>query len=164
MSKELEYFQENDIEEYLSDHDIDDFIEVKSLKKIKKTNNDSNDININIKKETKESPYITNIIKIGYDLFIEDYKNKNIIIFCFTCNDNKKITNLKVMKTIYHYKLGGIIYDVAGDCSRCGSKIYKNFNFERDNMKNKIKNIDQEIYNNIYNNINENNENINENS
>lgn len=168
MSKVLEYFDENDIEEYLSDNnvdnnvdndigdDIEDFIEVKSSKKIKKTTNDNNinNININIKKETKESPYITDIIKIGYDQFIEDYKNKSVIIFCFSCNDNKKITNFKVMKTIYHYKLGGIVYDVAGDCSKCGTKIYKNLNFERDNIKNKIKNIDQEIYNNIYNNIN----------
>ena len=158
MSKVLEYFDENDIEEYLSDNnnnndaedDTEDFIEVKSSKKIKKTSNDNN--NIKIKKETKESPYITDIIKIGEDKFIEDYKNKNIIIFCFSCNDNKKITNFKVMKTIHHYKLGGIVYDVAGDCSRCGTKIYKNLNFERNNIKNKIKNIDQEIYNNIYNN------------
>jgi len=165
MSKVLEYFDENDAEEYLYDNndnndiedDVDDFIEVKSSKKIKKTSNDTNNININIKKETKESPYITNIIKIGEDLFIEDYKNKKVIIFCFSCNDNKKITNLKVMKTIHHYKLGGIVYDVGGDCSKCGTKIYKNLNFERNNIKNKIKNIDQEIYNNINNNINNNN-------
>ena len=107
MSKVQQYFDED---EFLSDNDnidnidntdnidndVEEFIEVKSKKPKKNDSNiSSNNINnnINIKKETKESPYITDIIKIGEDKFIEDYKNKNVIIFCFSCNDNKKITN-----------------------------------------------------------------------
>ena len=169
MSKVQQYFEEdeflsdnddNNIDNDIIDDDVEEFIEIKS-KKLKKNNNDNNidnnitnNININLKKETKESPYITEIIKIGEDLFLDDYKNKKIIIFCFSCNDNKKITNIKVMKTIIHYKLGGIIYNIAGDCSKCGTKIYKNLNFERDNIKNKIPNLNKEIYDNIYYNIN----------
>ena len=171
MSKVQQYFDED---EFLSDNDnnnnnnndndndndIEEFIEVKS-KKPKKNNNNNIDnlnnninININFKKETKESPYITEIIKIGEDLFLDDYKNKKLVIFCFSCNDNKKITNIKVMKTVIHYKLGGIIYNIAGDCSKCGAKICKNLNFERDNIKNKIPNLNQEIYDNIHYNMN----------
>jgi len=173
MSKVQQYFDED---EFLSDpdnidntdntdnidniNDDDEFIEVKSKKPKKNDSNistninNNNNININIKKETKESPYITQIIKIGEDLFLEDYKNKKVLIFCFSCNDNKKIINMKVMKTIIHYKLGGIVYNVAGDCTKCGSKIYKSLNFERDNIKNKIPNLNQEIYDNIHNNLN----------
>lgn len=161
MSKVQQYFDED---EFLSDPDnidntdnidnIDndeEFIEVKSKKPKKNDSNITTNINNNIKKETKESPYITQIIKIGEDLFLEDCKNKKVLIFCFSCNDNKKIINMKVMKTIIHYKLGGIVYNVAGDCTKCGSKIYKYLNFERDNIKNKIPNLNQEIYDNIYN-------------
>lgn len=74
-------------------------------------------------------------------LFLEELKEKKVLMWCSRCDDEIYYFNPIVSKVIHHYRPGGTTYFTSGNCSKCHKFTWEHFNFERKEIYESIPNF-----------------------